>query len=239
MDIKPIETVYNGYRFRSRLEARWAVFFDKMGIQYEYEPEGYVLDDGTKYLPDFYLCEIDAFVEIKPVGAISVKVDDEGVVFDDGRECGAKYAAAASTLADHHTFILLVGEPYDALARNHGGKGEADVFFTGVCLGKQYAKDDPEYKCCDDVKCADCNNPYHRCMYPVSGFTKKTVILCDTVDGMEFFPKNQAGFDLILLREGQEPYCTFEADENWLVRNVKAMRFARQARFEHGEKPAV
>ena len=39
MDIKPIETVYNGYRFRSRLEARWAVFFDAAGIEYEYEPE--------------------------------------------------------------------------------------------------------------------------------------------------------------------------------------------------------
>lgn len=25
--IKPIETIYNGYHFRSRLEARWAVFF--------------------------------------------------------------------------------------------------------------------------------------------------------------------------------------------------------------------
>lgn len=23
-DLKPIETVYDGYRFRSRLEARWA-----------------------------------------------------------------------------------------------------------------------------------------------------------------------------------------------------------------------
>ena len=33
-DIKPIETVYNGYRFRSRLEARWAVFFDEAGIEY-------------------------------------------------------------------------------------------------------------------------------------------------------------------------------------------------------------
>ena len=27
-DIKAIETYYKGYRFRSRLEARWAVFFD-------------------------------------------------------------------------------------------------------------------------------------------------------------------------------------------------------------------
>ena len=40
-EIKAIETVYNGYRFRSRLEARWAVFFDAMQIRYEYEPEGF------------------------------------------------------------------------------------------------------------------------------------------------------------------------------------------------------
>lgn len=54
-DIKPIETVYKGYRFRSRLEARWAVFFDTLGIRYEYEPQGFQLPDGTWYLPDFCL----------------------------------------------------------------------------------------------------------------------------------------------------------------------------------------
>ena len=53
--IQAIETIYKGYRFRSRLEARWAVFFDAMGVKWEYEPQGYVLDDGTAYLPDFYL----------------------------------------------------------------------------------------------------------------------------------------------------------------------------------------
>ena len=51
--MKAIETCYNGYRFRSRLEARWAVFFDALGVKYEYEPEGFELDDGTWYLPDF------------------------------------------------------------------------------------------------------------------------------------------------------------------------------------------
>lgn len=64
-EIKPIETVYNGYRFRSRLEARWAVFFDAAGIKYEYEPEGFELSDGTRYLPDFYLSEYDWYVEVK------------------------------------------------------------------------------------------------------------------------------------------------------------------------------
>lgn len=72
-DIKPIETVYAGYRFRSRLEARWAVFFDTLGLRWEYEPEGYDLGELGYYLPDFYLPEVhcftgadSAFIEIKP-----------------------------------------------------------------------------------------------------------------------------------------------------------------------------
>lgn len=56
--MKAIETLYNGCKFRSRLEARWAVFFDAAGIRYVYEPQGFELDDGTYYLPDFYLPEL-------------------------------------------------------------------------------------------------------------------------------------------------------------------------------------
>lgn len=65
-EIKAIETIYNGYRFRSRLEARWAVFFDEIGIKYEYEKEGYDLGKLGWYLPDFWLPEYELFVEIKP-----------------------------------------------------------------------------------------------------------------------------------------------------------------------------
>lgn len=68
MDIKPIETYYNGYKFRSRLEARWAVFFDACGISYQYEPEGITLSDGTWYLPDFYLPQIHCYFEVKRAG---------------------------------------------------------------------------------------------------------------------------------------------------------------------------
>lgn len=63
--IKAIETEYNGYRFRSRLEARWAKFFDTVGIKYEYELEGYEMDGGIRYLPDFYLPVFKLHVEIK------------------------------------------------------------------------------------------------------------------------------------------------------------------------------
>lgn len=55
--MKPIETRYAGHRFRSRLEARWAVFFDHIGIGWEYEPEGYVVA-GRAYLPDFQLTSL-------------------------------------------------------------------------------------------------------------------------------------------------------------------------------------
>lgn len=61
---KPIETIYNGYRFRSRLEARWAVFFDALGLPYEYEKEGFDMD-GVWYLPDFWIPAWDSYVEIK------------------------------------------------------------------------------------------------------------------------------------------------------------------------------
>lgn len=54
-EIKAIETEYKGYRFRSRLEARWASAFDAMGIEWDYEPEGYEIDGNCAYLPDFVL----------------------------------------------------------------------------------------------------------------------------------------------------------------------------------------
>jgi hypothetical protein len=65
MNIKAIETQYKGYRFRSRLEARWAVFFDALGVKWEYEKEGYDLGDYGWYLPDFWLPDADLWIEVK------------------------------------------------------------------------------------------------------------------------------------------------------------------------------
>jgi hypothetical protein len=65
MGVKSLETTYGGWRFRSRLEARWAVFFDRIGVAYHYEPEGFEIA-GIKYLPDFYLPQWDSWIEVKP-----------------------------------------------------------------------------------------------------------------------------------------------------------------------------
>ncbi len=65
--IWPIETRYNGYRFRSRLEARWAVFFDTIRLKYEFESEGYNLGSLGPYLPDFWFPQIRMFGEAKAI----------------------------------------------------------------------------------------------------------------------------------------------------------------------------
>lgn len=63
--IKAIPTTYKGYRMRSRLEGRWATWFDAVGLHWEYEKEGFSIN-GKAYLPDFWIEEWNAFVEIKP-----------------------------------------------------------------------------------------------------------------------------------------------------------------------------
>ena len=62
--IAALETKYRGIRFRSRLEARWAVFFDVLGLSWEYEPEGFSTSQGN-YRPDFLVDEI-GWIEVKP-----------------------------------------------------------------------------------------------------------------------------------------------------------------------------
>ena len=48
---------YNGVRFVNEFEARWAVFFDACGVDWEYMPEKYTMDSESfgKYCPEFVL----------------------------------------------------------------------------------------------------------------------------------------------------------------------------------------
>lgn len=103
--MKAIETYYNGYHFRSRTEARWAVFFDALGWKWEYEKEGYNLPSGKKYLPDFYFPEADAFAEVK------------GLPFTPEEESKCKELSMMPLLSPNfnedgfHFVILLDGAP--------------------------------------------------------------------------------------------------------------------------------
>lgn len=101
--MKAKKTIYNGYEFRSKLEAKWAVFFDLCGIRYDYEPEAFICFDSSQYTPDFFLYDvllrsddtiIGVYVEIKPQN------------FNDyDREYKVRISSAVETL------IVLVGDP--------------------------------------------------------------------------------------------------------------------------------
>jgi len=59
--IKAIPTTYSNARFRSRLEAKWAAFFDLCGWRWEYEPldlDGWVPDFGIVGHNGLILCEV-------------------------------------------------------------------------------------------------------------------------------------------------------------------------------------
>jgi hypothetical protein len=92
--IAAIPTRYAGTLFRSRLEAKWAAFFDLLRWPWEYEPI-----DLNGYIPDFIISfKTPLLVEIKPETAIEhrLKIESSGwqspamvvgssVRYDDGR----------------------------------------------------------------------------------------------------------------------------------------------------------
>jgi len=63
MHIKAIPTKYKGIQFRSRLEAKWAAFFDLMNWKWQYEP-----CDFNGWIPDFaiYGSKSVVYAEVKP-----------------------------------------------------------------------------------------------------------------------------------------------------------------------------
>lgn len=95
----PIETTYKGFIFRSRVEARWAVYFDEVGIKFHYEMEGYDLSevDDTLgyYLPDFWLPQVKMWAEVKAESFSDI----------EARKCAA--------LAESTGFpcLMLIGPP--------------------------------------------------------------------------------------------------------------------------------
>jgi hypothetical protein len=71
--IAAIPTLYRGRQYRSRLEARWAAFFDLLGWRHEYEP----FDLGV-WSPDFALRAEEECAEAGPLepGLIEIKPID-------------------------------------------------------------------------------------------------------------------------------------------------------------------
>lgn len=70
-----IPTTFQGVQYRSRTEARWAVFFDALGLSFSYEPERIELSTGEIYIPDFFIDDFQAYFEVKPSDDAIISVE--------------------------------------------------------------------------------------------------------------------------------------------------------------------
>lgn len=100
--IKAIPTEYAGVKFRSRTEARWAAFFDLVGLKWDYEPF-----DLEGWAPDFLLrTKIGhVLVEVKPAD-LTAYVDAVNKGSDDTNAL-LPYNKALAHVRNHQ--ILLLG----------------------------------------------------------------------------------------------------------------------------------
>ena len=191
-EVKAIETISNGYRFRSRLEARWAVFFDEAGIPYEYEKEGFIVD-GKPYLPDFYLPWFNCYAEIKPNDTEIIESCEETII----------------KFSESTPILLCMGEPYNDIMKLYDKLIAYDCMFAKGCTW------------------LDRNKEY------LFGCSKQhIIILCKTKDIINF-----SGSSI----EGTCNYCLGNFSSSNIVSIgydfKEEKKIARQARFEHGEKP--
>lgn len=131
--IKAIETRYNGYNFRSRTEARWAVYFDNhfdfiMGPRkWVYEPEGLETPFG-RYLLDFLITKndvVEAVIEIKPSSYVLTESD------------ALKLFAAAAHFHAKYTILIKVA-PGDYTY--HELFYTSHLIYTHVLRAKDYTK---------------------------------------------------------------------------------------------------
>lgn len=191
----PVKTQYKGYSFRSRLEARWAVFFDALSARWEYEPDGYPLRSGEVYLPDFLIHNTaygDLYIEVKGTmtDADARKVRDFAYSSDEVEFDGPDRA---------NIFVvgnMPYGENFNELTSEVSRTENDDLFgltFNLRTLRKSFMPG-----------------------MPVLLNSGRLGIWCVEWDPLESSPD---GVDV--------------------ERTLNAYKAARQARFEHGEKPNI
>lgn len=210
--IKPIETIYHGYRFRSRLEARWAVFLDSLGVKYEYEPEGFKLPDGSLYLPDFrVMCHASRGQDCEP---FPLYIEVKGVM----DEASAKKIKAFSWYSAFEGINLNL--PDDEILRSAKSNNRQSLLIVSDIPDIEFAVDVHDSRVMGSYDCLGFK------LYPHN---------YETVDGDHFgaYPCAWNGHFGLL---GDDSSYTEWGDH---IHTAYAYIAARRARFEYGERPQL
>jgi hypothetical protein len=136
--ITPIQTNYKGHYFRSRLEARWAVFFRELNIPFLYEKDAFKLGTLRCYLPDFWL-------EL-PEG-ICDECNTSGYWFEvkGGRTCTSDMEKCQQlAIKTRHSSIIVVGDPVEFNYRKFS-------WYDGACSSFNFNSEWVDGKCIGPV----------------------------------------------------------------------------------------
>jgi len=208
--IKAIETKYKGYRFRSRLEARWAVFFDACDLKWEYEPEGFETSSGW-YLPDFWLPDVRGGLWVE------IKTEDSKSEKDKTSEVEKLISVIEGTTK---SATIFRGDPYHVSFTDLYDRAGVDDWSANAII----------YHLADTQEAGVYDCPYSFCVCPRCGkvgfeFDGRGARVCtQECDEITF-----DGFDY-----GSHPDKGYSYNHPKIL---KAAITARAARFEHGERP--
>lgn len=218
-EIKAIQTYYNGYKFRSRLEARWAVFFDTVGIKYQYEPEGFQLPSGW-YLPDFFLPELNIWVEVK-----GVMNEEDATKIEEFRQMLANKKLGS--------LLVLKDIPSEDEALNMPGNTGGGYFN-------------------DEAFSIGWDGPYLPCVCPACGkvgieFDGRGWRVCRHYQPEKISEGEMLKHKIYIDERGEVQPMKYPEWAGWRTDDkgysashpiiLNGYRRARQARFEHSEKP--
>jgi hypothetical protein len=180
-----------------------------LGVPFEYEKEGFVLDDDTHYLPDFWLPTLKMYLEVKGELVLVEREmpEDSGLFL---RQHEKLYSCPELDLMRR----FRSSQPWP-VALSAGQPADHRIWFFGWDMSCSSAG---EYEDRNAVWC-----------YSRGQVTLKVNI---TSHDREIYSDCLYGHVLKHFTDARDHGYVLEPIDN-------ALRLARQARFEHGEKPIV
>jgi hypothetical protein len=174
------KTFYKNYYFRSKLEAKWAVFFDLLKIPYTYEPEPFLCKNKEQYTPDFFLpyailrdgCDWVEKEDAKMFGEGTLIPRKPGVYLEikpSNYVTDRLYEERITTAIQPNPLILLCGDPVESCLQigfssvNHNVQlspwwdNNMVFMYCDSCNTYKFEFDEGNYyncpKCQNDISC--------------------------------------------------------------------------------------
>ena len=159
-------TPFDGFMFRSRTEARWAVFLKAVNVHYSYEGYSFNLPylenpatiGTSRYTPDFHLPDHHLWIEVKGTEPTPKDIAKAQRTILETREAFFFYVGFPHVRGRHPSCVLEIGPDgvKDYLSWEEffeGGTGSVlewfpyvdsdTLFWEGIKAGKQAFRADP------------------------------------------------------------------------------------------------